>query len=353
MSNIVIPGRVILRHKSGSHSYGTATPESDLDIRGIFIANKIYYHGFVERVEQVQDKKNDITIFEIIKYFTLAAKANPNILESLFVRDEDIIEIDELGEKLRAHRDLFLSTKCRWTYAGYAHANLKRLENHRNWLLYPLKAPPTRAEYGLPEQTLIPNDQLQAALSLVQRTIDTWMIDFLDMPEPDKIYITKQIEKYLVDMNIFSDEKWQCAARSINLSDNFIDAIDRERKYNAAKIKWKQYKEWEINRNPKRAALERKWGHDTKHSSNLIRLMRTCVEILEHNTVYVFRQDAEELLAIKNGARSYESLVEEAEQLENKANELYKTSTLPHSVDYNKLDALCIELVEASHNKLK
>jgi len=351
MSDIVIPGKVILRHKSGSHAYGTVTPESDLDIRGIFIANKTYYHGFVKRVEQVQDMKNDITMYELVKYFTLAAKANPNILESMFVRDEDIIEIDELGERLRAHRDLFLSKKCKYTYSGYAHAQLKRIKSHRKWLLDPPKALPARADYGLPEQTLVPNDQLQATLSMIQRKIDTWDIDFLGMPEPDKIYVTEQIEKYLIDINVSSDVKWNCAARSINLGDNFIDALDRERRYNTAKTNWKQYREWRANRNEKRAVLERKFGYDTKHGSHLIRLMRTCVEILEHNTVHVFRPDAKELLAIRNGARSYESIIEEAEQLKNKANELYKTSMLPYIVDHNKLDALCIELVEASHAK--
>ena len=70
----------------GSHAFGLATPESDLDLRGIFVAPLDHYLGFQPRVEHVQndDREIEIFYFEITKFFRLAADANPSVLEILF-----------------------------------------------------------------------------------------------------------------------------------------------------------------------------------------------------------------------------------------------------------------------------
>lgn len=62
--------------------------------------------------------------------------------------------------------------------------------------------------------------------------------------------------------------------------------------------------------------------------------------------VQVKRPDAEELLAVRFGKRSYDDLVGEAEQLEAECDELYKTSTLRKEPDRNKLDALIVDMTE-------
>ena len=119
-----------------------------------------------------------------------------------------------------------------------------------------------------------------------------------------------------------------------------------KKQYKDAITHWKQYINWKETRNPKRAELEAKYLFDCKHGSHLIRLMRQCIEILEGKGLIVYRPDAEELLAIRNGAWSYERLIEEAKILETQADSLYKTSMIPNGVDMNKIDNLCIELVK-------
>jgi hypothetical protein len=76
--------------------------------------------------------------------------------------------------------------------------------------------------------------------------------------------------------------------------------------------------------------------------------MRMCREIMDTGKVNVKRSDREELLAIRNGAWSYEQLLAWAEATENEMDALYRASTLPHAPDRKALDALCVELVEAS-----
>jgi hypothetical protein len=59
---------------------------------------------------------------------------------------------------------------------------------------------------------------------------------------------------------------------------------------------------------------------------------------------------AAELLSIRNGAWSYEKLIEWAEQQDKELGEFYESgkSPLPKKPDHVKLDALCRQMVEES-----
>jgi hypothetical protein len=57
--------------------------------------------------------------------------------------------------------------------------------------------------------------------------------------------------------------------------------------------------------------------------------------------------DADLLLAVRNGAWSFERLMEFAANLDSNLEELYAKSSLPRSPDTETIDRLCIEAVEA------
>jgi hypothetical protein len=338
--------------KYGSHAYGTNTESSDEDYRGVFIPPKEYYFGS-KKIEQAELHKPDVVIYEISKFFKLAADCNPNALEILFVNNEDIIYYDKLGEELLANRNLFLSKKVKFTMTGYAVSQLHRIKLHKRYLMNPPKVPPTRTSLGLPEQTLIPQDQLMAAQAEVQKELDRFQFDFMEgLEESTKIGIRTNMTEMLAEMKITSEQHWMSAARKIGLSDNFIDIMQRERQYATAKREWDQYQNWKKTRNDTRSALEEKYGYDTKHAYHLVRLIRMCREVLITGKVIVKRPDREELLAIRNGAWTYEQLIEFAEKEDIMLNELYRTSDfLPKTADKEKLDQLLIKLVEMSLSK--
>lgn len=365
--------RTILLTLAGSHAYGTNTPSSDLDIKGVCIPPAVYREGFLHRFEQteganlgvfvktltseeqsvVAQSKIDGTVYALAKFMGLAANCNPSMLDLLFCDGTSVRKITRLGQVLRDNRDMFLSKKAVGAFSGYAHQQLARIKTHRRWLLEPPKAPPERSDFGLkpvgPGNDLN-TDQRLAAMALVQKKIDSWAIDFEDLSEASKIYIFEQIRNYLEDLTIGSSEKFMAAGRLIGFQENFLEILDKERKYKAAVDNWQSYQTWKSERNAARAELEAKYGFDTKHAMHLVRLMRMCREILAEGVVRVKRPDAEELLAIRGGAWTYDQLMEWATRQDQELVEVARTTTLRKHADLKALDRLCRELTKLAED---
>jgi len=371
--------RTIILTVAGSRAYGMHTATSDVDMKGVCIPTAPYFHGFMRRFEQA-DKSSHMTpfipdltdeeraaveatkiegsVYDIRKFCLLASQANPNILDVLFCRDEEVRICTDLGERLRDARDLFVSAKAMHTFSGYANQQLKRIKTHRRWLMNPPSGKPTRAEYDLPESTLIPKDQLGAAEAAVRKRMDEWEIDYGQLEDAEIIHIQMELATRMAEIETAlgidpdtgekDEAKWLAAARSIGLDDNFVDLMHREKRYKAALIEWQQYQHWVKTRNPERAALEKKHGFDTKHGAHLVRLLRMGSEILTTGQVHVWREDAEELLAIRAGAWSYEKLIEWSENLDAEMRRIFaaREYTIPKSPKSKEIDALCQELVE-------
>lgn len=247
----------------------------------------------------------DKVIYSLDKFASLAIDCNPNIIEVLHVAEEDVLVCTEFGEALRAIKDDFLSKKAKFTFAGYAHSQLKRIKTHRSWLLDPPKAAPSRSDFHLSETSKVSASELGAFEASVREGIE------------------------------------------VELPKDVLTLFTREKQYQAAKAHYDQYCNWVKSRNPARAQLEAQFGYDTKHGMHLLRLQTMGVEILRDGVVNVKRtNDREKLLSVRHGQVSYDQLVEEAEALEAQSEELYKTSTLRKEADRKKVDAIIIDLTE-------
>lgn len=102
---------------------------------------------------------------------------------------------------------------------------------------------------------------------------------------------------------------------------------------------------------PNGTLVTRRNGHiaihgNCKHASHLIRLLRMSLEILSEGKVIVRRPDAAELLAIRQGAWTYDQLMEQVEKLRAKVDAIYesKTYVIPVRPDVNALSDLCANL---------
>lgn len=134
-----IVDNMILFVRSGSHAYGTNTESSDRNYKGIFIPPLNYHLGIhdftsVTMSTSNNDKKNssddiDVTIYSLKEFFRLAMKGNPNILEMLFVEQEDILYASKEGVQLGLNREEFLSTEnIKRSFGGFAKSANKYMD---------------------------------------------------------------------------------------------------------------------------------------------------------------------------------------------------------------------------------
>jgi predicted nucleotidyltransferase len=158
--------RVILLAKAGSHAYGTNTPTSDLDYRGILIPTVNHFFGLndFESYHSPEDTRDgeDIVVYSLKKYAQLALSNNPNVLEMLFGRTEDYMTLTDAGKCLILMRYDFLSKKVFKTFSGYALAQLHRMTQN--------EGKPTHGQ-GNPERQKVREEfgyDTKAALHLVR-----------------------------------------------------------------------------------------------------------------------------------------------------------------------------------------
>jgi predicted nucleotidyltransferase len=236
----------------------------------------------LESFEQHEDETHNHTVFGLAKLVRLALEANPNIIETLYTDPRHVLFINAYGERLIAVRDIFLSKRVAERFTGYAVDQLGRMERHHRWLV----DPPDHA------------------------------------PQPEAFGGTDIGGRY----------RWP--------------HTDAEQGYRAALRHWNQYQEWLRNRNPARAALEARYGYDTKHALHLLRLLRMGEEILADGTVRVFRPDADWLLAVRHGALTYEQVLALAAEHRTRLDWLVAASPLPEAPDVRAANDLLIRLQE-------
>lgn len=343
---------------AGSKAYGTSLPTSDTDIRGVCIPqDKSYYLGMgLKKFEQKEGGwEDDRVIYDFRKSLSLMADGNPNMVDLLFAEDKSILKIEPEWEEVRNNKKKFLSKKMRYTYGGYAFAQLKRIQRHRSYLLAPPKKKPERSEFGLPQEKIVQNEDIGAfqwlLVSFMKDSIQ--MMNFSDSTRDE-------LERHLNVIGLvqgamaedMSSETWKKMQQVTGVSDALMETMNKEKAYANAMSDWTAYQNWDKTRNDKRRVLEQQFGYDTKHAMHLVRLMRMGIEILEKEEVLVFRSDADELLAIRNGAWSYDKIVEYAYQCEKRMDELLKTTKLPSNPDRHFIDKMCQNVIEKYLNRI-
>lgn len=141
----------------GSHAYGVADTSvkqklPDYDVYGFAIPPKelTFKHltgwipgfgdeppGFdswqqtaiIDQAGGAQGKEWDIQIFGIVRYFELCRENNPNMIDSLFTAEECVLHCTQIGRMIRDNRRLFLSKLCWKKFRGYAHAQMRKLND--------------------------------------------------------------------------------------------------------------------------------------------------------------------------------------------------------------------------------
>lgn len=121
----------------GSRAYGVANKDSDWDLYGVCVppfANVIGFGGTFEQYQPqnhivLDGKEYDITIYSIVKFFTLAAQNNPNIIDFLFVPRNCVLHSTNAWDEIRDNRRMFLHKGCWHRFKNYASSQLSKINS--------------------------------------------------------------------------------------------------------------------------------------------------------------------------------------------------------------------------------
>lgn len=372
----------------GSQAYGLANQFSDVDVKGICIPPKDVEYNLFHRFEQAENNpqieerlsylknpenpKFESSIYSLRKFFLLAAEVNPNIIELMFTDPKDHFICHPVMKELLSHRELFLSNKARYTFAGYAVAQAKKIERHRKWIVKGEVLPPNREDFGLPAER---PKEMEEIHGYIKSKVEEWNLNQFPVDEMLRAELKDTIWDLLTNVtsrevsvanwpDVYAEGVIHRMKETFNLKDEVSNYIHAERAYSKAKQVYDSWVAWKRERNPARRALEEKSGYDTKHASHLVRLMRMGYEILSEGKVIVNRTgvDADELLSIKNGGWSFDQVMEFKENMEVKLEAEYvrqkqliadgKPTPLRREVDKTKLNELYHELYEKYWSKV-
>jgi predicted nucleotidyltransferase len=144
-----LPHNVHYETLMGSVAYGVSSETSDCDVYGFCFPMKdeVFPHlrgeimGFgrqKKRFEQYQQhhiedknarKSYDITIYSIVKFFSLCMDNNPNMVDALFTPQNCVLSVTRIGQMVRERRDIFLHKGCWHKFKGYAYSQLHKMRS--------------------------------------------------------------------------------------------------------------------------------------------------------------------------------------------------------------------------------
>lgn len=319
---------IIYECLSGSHAYGLNTPESDVDIKGVFVMPESDFFS-LGSIEQVSDESNDTVYYELKRFFELLSKNNPNILEMLYSPDDCVRKIHESFRPLRDEH--FLSKVCEKAFGGYAMTQVKKAKGLNKKILNPINSVRKGVLdfcYVAFEQGSIPLKEFLEINKINQE--DCGLSRISHMPDNYGIYHGAKDYSGIVRTEKAND----IALSSILKGEKPIGVMSfNQSAYSSYCKEYKEYWEWVEKRNDQRYknTLSHGKNYDSKNMMHTIRLLSMAEEIGEFGELIVRREDREYLLKVKNGEFSYEELVSTAESKIARIEGLFANSKLPES----------------------
>jgi uncharacterized protein len=336
---------LLLECISGSRAYGLATPQSDTDLRGVFVVPKRFYYG-LETLEQVSNSSNDEVYYELKRFVDLLLKNNPNILELLNTPQDCILFKHPLMNLLKP--ELFLSKLCKETFAGYARAQIKKAKGLNKKIVNPMdKQRKSILDfcYVIAQQGSINLGKWLEQHSFLQQHCG--LVNIAHMREVYALFHNTQL----------TEGELRGIASGLEANDILLSSVPKDINpmaimsfnkdgYSKYCNDYKEYWDWVENRNDARYAntVEHGKNYDAKNMMHTFRLLAMAEEIATEGKLNVRRPDREFLLKIRAGHYDYDKLVELANQKTCLIDELYQKSSLPDLPDFSKAEEVLIEI---------
>ena len=351
---------ILLEAVSGSRAYGLDRPESDTDMRGVFILPQDLYFGF-SYIDQVNSEGNDHVYYELGKYLKLLAKNNPTCIELLFAPQDTVLFRHPLMDCIQPKS--IISRLCRNSFAGYAMSQVKRAKGLNKKIFNPIANILPRpidccyiveGEKTLPAEQWLVREQMDAercGLTALPHVRDGYALFYADdchaKPHFKGLFRSDSLRGALQpsqDVCLSSIPKsMQPRAWLVFNKDEYARRV-RE---------FHEYQNWLQSRNQERyqGTLEHGGGYDAKNMMHTFRLLRMAKEIAETGQAQIRRPDREELLEIKAGRFAYDDLMAKASKELKQIDECFAASQLPAESDVYQIERWAIEIRKAWYSK--
>lgn len=397
-------GRLLYEYIRGSHLYGLNNEDSDVDTSGLFIAKKESLLGLgIDYQDQVSDERNDTTWYEIGKFCNMLLKSNPTVLEALFVPESKIITPpSELVAPLFANRDQFITKECFKPFIAYAVEQIHKARGLNKKIVNPVteRLTPFDFAYTFYNQgsTKIKNwlnnrglNKDFCGLVHIPNMHDTYGVyyDWGAHFEADGIKSWRELydkEPLVFD---FIHSFYKLPQVCSDFEDVFVDWFNKHKEIlhyrgmcldNATDMrgssvskgekpichmvfnesgfkdhckKYKEYKDWEKFRNPKRYESNLDKNYDSKNMMHCVRLMHMGQEIAEGRGINLERTwDKEFLMNIRSHKFEYDELMARVDADKVKLDEAIKNSTLRETIDVDAVNDILIEIRKKAYGML-
>lgn len=301
--------RLALLTYGGSYAYGTNVEGSDIDLRGIYLPTKQEILSMTYHKKPFENNETDTVIYPLKQIIELLCNNNPNVIEILGTREEDIFKINKIGKMLKDNSHIFLSQKAYDSFNGYAISQLRRLQN------------------AVARDSLAQPDKEEHILQSIKRRMDTFEISYKDICDGELNLYIDDTDREGYDKEIYID---------INLK--HYPLRDIKCMLSEMNETVKQYGKLNHRNNKKDEP------HLYKHAMHLIRLMMMGTDILEGKGINTYRKEKDFLLDIRNGKYSFDEIFEITDEYDNKFQEAKKNTALPKKIDMNKVNELIAEI---------
>jgi len=366
--NLNVPNK-IFECVAGSVAYGLNTPDSDIDIRGIFRRPNEELLGLVKYDDLIKDDKNDIQFYELKRFFELAIGSNPNILELLFMPDDCIKVCTAEMEKIIVNRDLFISKKTFDSFWGYSTQQIKRCKGVNKWINNPQpEDPPSKLDFCwvIPLFSSSMSDAWECNYSDDPKEFPMRPIKLCECPKGYDIDLSKMACAKLEHSHniyrlydvpnakgVFRGKNQQLVTESIEKGQEIKNIcallIFNEEEYEKSRKDWKNYWDWKKNRNEARYRDQEsgKTEYDCKNVMHCLRLIWSCTSILEGNGPIIRFSGSKKdvLMGIRHGIYKYDDVMKIVEEHQEKMSKLEQESRLPDEIDVDKVNELYLSII--------
>ena len=316
------PAKTLIRIKHGSHLYGTNTPTSDLDYKGVFLpaGRDILLQRVPKVIDKgtgVQNEKNtmddvDDQSYPLQKFLHMVTSGDTAGTEILFAPDWAIIDMHPDWEAIRESKHFLLNKQCKG-FVGYCQRQA--------------------AKYGIQGSRMAAGRGIG---SLREAVVDEWGPQTKLEAAAGLLHSFCGNHEFSEIVNIPS----QTGKEMLHL-----DVVDRKVPFtNTVKAALEIYsKVYENYGHRTRAAMDNQ-GIDWKAVSHAIRVAGQAKELLLTGHITFPRPDAAFLLQVKRGELDYNDVAPLLERMVEEVDEASRTSSLPGKSDTDAIDELVVKL---------